>query len=192
MVDWDQTRDFPAFCNAILLAEQGDQIAQTSIADHTAAANDQLEAMLRESSRVANAILAMKRDTDSELLRARIRRRPMPSEAGIRLLHEMYNMATYLFRDDPSVPKIHSTPIKAKDHFLFRSAIAMRLLALWWAENGGIENVRAEALRNDMIDVTYVVCATYWDGLLTKDKKMRAIYEECSHIIRMMSGPSDE
>jgi hypothetical protein len=52
------------------------------------------------------------------------------------------------------------------------------MLALRWADHGGIESVDDKTLRNDFIDLTYSVAATYWDGLETLDQKAAEIFRE--------------
>jgi hypothetical protein len=61
-----------------------------------------------------------------------------------------------------------------------RFAIAMRLFALWWAVNGtgGLRDIKPERLRNDLVNLMYVSCATFWDGFLSSERKMLDIYEE--------------
>ena len=43
-------------------------------------------------------------------------------------------------------------------------------------------NIRPEKLRNDMVDVNFAAYALYFDGILTNDQKLRAVYERARWI----------
>lgn len=58
----------------------------------------------------------------------------------------------------------------------FRYNAAMYCLHLFWAAAGGIESATADKLRNDATDMTYVAHATFFDGLITRDGKLAALY----------------
>lgn len=63
--------------------------------------------------------------------------------------------------------------------FEYRYATACALLAVDWTE-GGLEGANDKALRNDLIDMSYVAFGTMFDGLLTKEKTVRNIYKDAS------------
>jgi hypothetical protein len=54
---------------------------------------------------------------------------------------------------------------------------------LKWISDGGTGNVKPEKLRNDVIDMQYVPYATFYNGLLTNDKKMIQIYSESCYLL---------
>jgi hypothetical protein len=60
--------------------------------------------------------------------------------------------------------------------------------SLDWIGQGGADNVRADKLRNDLVDVIFATYATYFDGLLTKDQKALRIYERAKFIVCAISG----
>jgi hypothetical protein len=62
--------------------------------------------------------------------------------------------------------------------FLFRFSLAINCLVIWWIVNGGIGSVGYEKLRNDVVDMTYIAYATYFDGILTCDQKLLKIYQD--------------
>ena len=59
--------------------------------------------------------------------------------------------------------------------FEYRYATACALLAVDWTK-GGLETTKATNLRNDLLDMRYVAFGTMFDGLLTKENKVRTIY----------------
>ena len=54
----------------------------------------------------------------------------------------------------------------------------MYVLGKRWISVGGAHQARPETLCNDLVDVNFAVFATYFDGLLTADRKIMEIYDE--------------
>jgi hypothetical protein len=86
-------------------------------------------------------------------------------------------VAGFLFRDHPDVDKIPQAS-RLPNSYILRYAVSSYLLALRWISDGGPGNVKANRLRNDLVDTHYVAYATFYDGLLTRDAKMTEIYQE--------------
>jgi hypothetical protein len=49
---------------------------------------------------------------------------------------------------------------------------------------GGAGKTKPEKLRNDVIDINFAAFATYFDGLITSDKRAAQIYEEADFLPR--------
>ncbi len=58
----------------------------------------------------------------------------------------------------------------------FRYATAMYCLNLFWTATGDVTTAPTDKVRNDAMDMTYVAYATFFDGLITRDAKLRALY----------------
>jgi len=71
------------------------------------------------------------------------------------------------------------------DAYLYRYALAMMIYALWWIRTGNQKPKRLERLRNDMIDLSFAVYGTYFDGLLTNDSKCNWMYANLSGALNM-------
>ena len=61
--------------------------------------------------------------------------------------------------------------------FPFRYAVCVYALSIKWVAKGGHINAKSETLRNDYIDMTYAAYATFFDGLITGDAKLKELYE---------------
>lgn len=55
--------------------------------------------------------------------------------------------------------------------YLFRFGLGLIISLLWWIREGSQSVVRIDRASNDFIDLSFAVYATYFDGLLSKDKK---------------------
>ena len=62
-----------------------------------------------------------------------------------------------------------------KYSYPFRMAVAICSLTLHWAADGDIAKAPAERIRNDITDATYTAHASFFDGLITEDKKLKDI-----------------
>jgi len=49
--------------------------------------------------------------------------------------------------------------------------------------NGGVGGVKPERLRNDVVDLSYVTYATFFDGLLSKDAKALDVYRDTKELL---------
>jgi hypothetical protein len=55
----------------------------------------------------------------------------------------------------------------------YRYIVAGYLLCLYWIGSGGLESLPIDRLVNDITDMMYVAVATYFDGILTAEKKVK-------------------
>ncbi|MEP7456025.1 hypothetical protein [Phyllobacterium sp. SB3] len=61
--------------------------------------------------------------------------------------------------------------------YLYRYALALVIYLLWWIRNGNQAQKRLDRARNDLIDLSFAVYGTYYEGLMTSDKKAGWMYE---------------
>jgi hypothetical protein len=73
--------------------------------------------------------------------------------------------------------------------------IPPRTRVLWlldWISMGGPKGVKAEKIRNDIVDVSFATFATYFDGLLSMDEKARRIYQQAAIVLESITNkPGD-
>jgi len=58
----------------------------------------------------------------------------------------------------------------------FRSALAIHVLTLLWGLRRGLENVKDSKLRNDFVDSSYVAFGTFFDGVMSEEKRVNSAY----------------
>ena len=184
MVDWEQTREFPQYCDDLARAAAGDPERMAAVEKHAAAATEHLQKMLDITAHTTEFIETLGKATPPEALDARRNKDGLsiPTNAAWALLESIYIIADAFARraSGASLPKV---PARASHHYVFRFAIAMRIYALRWAEHGGgLKEIKPERMRNDLVDLMYVTCATYWDDFLTKEGKMADIYGETRYL----------
>jgi hypothetical protein len=183
MVDWKLSRAFGELCAQIRKAGTGDQRMKAHFLQRAADAQRHLDLMRDNNPHLVQLIKVLRKHTGDDLLKARRREARMPGPDGVRLLKSMEYMAIRFSRNLKLAEPLPDDPALASRCLIFRLAIAIRLLALRWAEHGGgVADARPERLRNDFVDLTYGAVATYWDGFLTMDKKAFDIYSETEYL----------
>jgi hypothetical protein len=65
----------------------------------------------------------------------------------------------------------------------YRIALGVLVYLLWWISNGSQSRRKLEATRNDVIDLFLAVQATYFDGLLSRDRKAHAIHDRLKDML---------
>ncbi|WP_245500203.1 hypothetical protein [Mesorhizobium sp. M4B.F.Ca.ET.089.01.1.1] len=60
--------------------------------------------------------------------------------------------------------------------YLFRYALGLVIHLLWWISSGSQPIKRMDRMSNDMIDLSFCVYASYFDGFMTADEKARWIH----------------
>src|SRR5262249_18823654 len=93
------------------------------------------------------------------------------------------SLARELTAQHPSVTDLPRGP-QVRNTFLFRYALCGYVSILKRIEEGGAGKVSDENLRNDMVDANFAAFATYFDGLLTNDKRAGAVYAGAEFLLR--------
>lgn len=60
--------------------------------------------------------------------------------------------------------------------FQFRYAVCIYVLVLKWAIDSGYQTVSTTKIRNDFLDAMYAAYGTFFDGVITEDKKLSEVY----------------
>jgi hypothetical protein len=105
------------------------------------------------------------------------------SKDGPAINEAIWTLGAAMHSNIPGVPPFHMTARVTRHHYRARQAIAMWALAFRWALDRGPSGVNLKRLRNDFVDLSYVVPATYFDGLMTNDAKTMDIYNESAFIV---------
>jgi hypothetical protein len=67
----------------------------------------------------------------------------------------------------------------------FRSMIAVHATMIDWCYAGGL-NTRAErAVANDVVDATHIAFGSYFDGIMSNDKRLLRVMALCSLLLKM-------
>jgi hypothetical protein len=182
-IDPDQTSDFKQFCRYVDMASNGNAKLKRQILDHGEVANNHFKKMLYDAKHLGQAFTDISKSYSKDELRElrSIKSFDYDFECSDNLMKKLINgihlMSKFCHENitqKTPVPKIENY----YNSYLFRFSLCGYLLALRWVTSGGACGVNAEKLRNDVVDMHYATYATYFDGLLTNDKKLTSIYND--------------
>ncbi len=180
--DTIQTKEFKIFCTCVERAVQGDVKLANQILRNGKVASDHFDKVRKDALLVAQGIKGFTKTYKLEHLVVLRKNGKLKAKIIDKISKDIMLLAVFLFREHPDIQEIPQTP-QVKNSYIFRFAISAYLLNLLWITNGGIDNVSQDKLRNDIVDMGYVTYGTFFDGLLTRDNKMKEIYQETCFIL---------
>ncbi len=182
-----QTKEFKIFCLDVERATQGDAALIAQILNNGKIASDHFAKMRDDAALVALGMGKLSKSFKPDYLSALKKKEYLKPEVIDKIIKDIILLAAFLFQNHPDIRDIPQVP-HVKDSYIFRFAISAYFLSLHWICNGGPGNVNRDKLRNDVVDMNYVTYATYFDGLLTNDKKMIEIYQKTCFILEHVFG----
>jgi hypothetical protein len=72
--------------------------------------------------------------------------------------------------------------------FILRYSLCCVLLWIRWVKDGSQLRVAPQRITNDLADVNIATFATFFDGALSNDKKLRALHSECRAILNLLGA----
>jgi hypothetical protein len=186
LIDAPRTRDFAKYCEQIERARAGDVRLQAQMLERG-----------REAGAIADRVLAAAPDftegrrqiaslyTEAELRTIRTRG-VMSKDLGDKISKNVLLLAAILFRDHPQVTEWPDAETLT-NRYLFRYALCAHLWLLDWVAHGSQEGANPARVRNDIFDLHFATCATYFDGLMSSDEKALRIYHEAMRLLPGMS-----
>jgi hypothetical protein len=182
LIDEDQTIGFAEYCAFLGAAKGGDTFFQKQLLIHGREATAHMERMLADALTFARGIDGIADIfTASELKALRTRAAFTPAMLE-KVTKGILTLAAFLFSDHPGITRLPDA-VDFPGTFIFRTALCGYLLAVRWIEVGGASNVKPEKMRNDLVDINFAAYATYFDGLLTADKKLDDIYQDAVFLL---------
>jgi hypothetical protein len=182
MIDQQQTRGFAEYCRHLAAARAGNLSIQAQLLEYARTARLQMERILLDVQDFAGALEGIADMFDSNELQILRKCEAFTPDMARTIMHQILGSASALFARHPRAPRLRPTR-ELPNMFLFRTALCMYILGKRWLSVGGAHQARPERLRNDLIDVNFATFATYFDGLLTADRKSMATYEETRWVL---------
>lgn len=72
--------------------------------------------------------------------------------------------------------------------YLYRYSLALVVYLLRWIMNGSQPHKRLERTRNDLIDLCFAVYGTYYEGLMTADRKASWMHDQLSRALSALGA----
>lgn len=183
LVDHEQTAAFPLFCFGVCRAAMGHSASLTQIRAKEKLANEHFRQLQADARRFAQAVLQIAQSLGSAALKELRTGDSLKPETIDAIIRHILLVAAYLFRDHPDAGEIPPA-CEVPRTFILRCALASYLLALRWISESGIQSATPGKLANDLVDMALVAYATFFDGILSRDRKLLEIYKEASFFLR--------
>jgi hypothetical protein len=186
LIDESLTRGYPEYCHHLIAAKRGDRLLQQQLLEHGHEATTRLERWLQDMATLSSGFEQMmafisKTHSPAELKILRRRENYTP-EMYEKPIQNVLMFAKELFNGHPAVTKLPELA-EVRDTFLFRNALCTYALILKAIEGGGVKK-NPEKLLNTMVDANFATFATYFDGLITRDKIASEIYADADFLLR--------
>ena len=173
--DESKTRDFVRFCRIFSQDGVPSSYLRQNITDYGLSASEWRERFTRQTLSIREGIRNLEKQITSDDLKA-LRSGQLASPAFTeQAVRNIMGVTALHFRN-----VVRADPMPDSDQalftFPFRYAVCTYALSLKWVIDGGYANAAQPKLRNDYIDMTYAAYATFFDGLMTRDTKLRQVY----------------
>lgn len=177
LVDEEQTAQFDEYVRALKLAKAGAPELTKQLVARGEAATAHFTRMLLDAQSMSAMLSKMAQDYTKQERQAVLLGEDFPPGFMDKAAKFVLGMVAYALEQHPGKMK-KPTFVELPNTFLFRCALGLYLLAMDWVARGGYESVRPERFRNDFVDVTFAVYASYFDGILSADAKVLRLHRE--------------
>lgn len=187
LIDLDQTRQFPEYCHRLRAAQNGDRFIENQLLANGRVATAQMARVQADVAVMPKVFFDMaKTFTKDEV--STLRQAAALTDAILdKMIKNVMILAAIFFRDHPNVRKIPDSR-DLPNTFIFRFSLCAYLLFLTWIAQGSPAFIKTEKLRNDLVDVSLAAFATYFDGLLSGDRKLLRIHARAAYILHEISS----
>lgn len=188
LIDTKQTKGFKSFCEHTQSSREGNKSFQSELLLKQSLASQYLNDLIKSNQRIIDGIKGFSKSYKPAYLKIiRTGSKLTPDILHIITKHIMYATALLCKQH----PDVYSLPEFnwLDNSYIFRHTVSAYFLSLRWIKDGGLDQVGAEKFRNDFVDMSYVTYATYFDGLLSFDKKLIEMYQITLDYLRHFRNP---
>lgn len=176
MTDENQTKGFNEYCQALFKNSVGKRRIAEDIENKARKSAEHFAKLLVDAEKIRSGIDEIAKSYHGEDLKDLRTGKPISSRLAKRILRDILTITMLHYRDvigwdvlPDEKNVIYSFP--------FRYALCSYSLNLKWISEGGYQSVQQHKLRNDFTDMIYAAYATFYDGIITEDKKLEEMYQ---------------
>lgn len=185
LIDHPQTEFFKTFCVYLKLAAQGNREIQGQLLQKGRDAEEHLQTVLEKAAQLPGVIDRLAQEFTSSELQIIRSRSPWTGAILDKFVGRAFALAQQIFRTHPqagAIPPFEEVP----NTFIFRASVCSTVWSFMLFETGGAHGKKPQRLRNDMVDLSYATFATYFDGLMTLDRRLAAIHYATKQCVERM------
>jgi hypothetical protein len=186
LIDNEQTYGFPEFCKAIKSLSEGDTLVSSEILLNQFHADQDLKEITKNYRDIIYTVNQFAKSCDQLQLKALRTGKELHPDIIENMSKGILSLTLHVFKNYFNVtmrPEFDTL----KNSYIFRNIVSIFLWSLRWIKDGGIDHLSEEKICNDLVDLSYVTYATYFDGLFSLDKKLNAIYKDTYNYLSLIN-----
>jgi hypothetical protein len=186
MINKKETKAFKSFCEQLDLAKNGNSSIIRQLRERGKWADRHLDSMLEKPGEVAEVLVEFSKIFSSAELKSIRKNEEMSYEMKTKFLQLVLEIAAQARSLNPRHLKIP----RFKDRwncFIHRYAVCQAVQLLFMIQHGKTDS-KPEDARNDAVDLIQCTYATYYNGIMTRDKQASANHEISRRLIRALGG----
>lgn len=185
LIHKDSSEGFVAFSNFMDAEHQNDSEMTNILLQDAHIKKEIVGSIKSDASSYLRAFANTERlFSESEVLTIR-KNQPLKKETIQKFYNLVIALASQRFKEIPNRGKWPANK-EWPNLFLFRLSLFHTLYFLNWIVKGSPKHLNLEKIGNDLIDLNFCTYATYFDGLLTKDKRCKKVFEEGNVLLETM------
>ena len=183
MIEPGQTKGFAAWCGRLDNAEAGDEESRKQLVGAGNEATEQMSRIITAQSKYAETIEDEAKHYTADELQILRTDQPYTPEMLDKIAERVVSLTIKFFEQHPDQMKM-PTAWELPYTFMFRFALCAYLQTLRRIRDGGVKDVKADKIANDIVDAAFAAHATYFQGLLSKDAKANELYRNAKHVLK--------
>jgi hypothetical protein len=180
LVDEEQTDGFGRYCRALFTNRWTEEEARRDRERKQQIANRKYDRGRESVEAIRSAIELLKKRCSPEELKALRRKEILPTEFWFRFADDVFATAEAFARQRHPGPITGETLLYS---YIFRYALCALPRAVDWIAEGGHATAAPETIVNDYTDMAYAAYATFYDGIVTRDEKLKEIHAFASRLL---------
>ena len=173
---WDEhTKTFPQFIAEIGEAKAGNALIEHLVLERGRIANKRMKTLMDSATGLMDGNRAMAEVLTARDIAAIRTNKNVPGDI-LRRIFEISDSVSQGFRGTLEEPILEERGRRLGDDFLFRVGVGVTASFLEWVSNGCPAVVKAEKIRNDYVDSMLSVFGTYFNGVMSGDKRLHSVH----------------
>lgn len=177
LIDEAQTKGFSDYLNKFELSANGHPGYQRAILELSKFADSHFEKMLSDTEVIKDSVQLIS-ERFSKADRALIRNNKLTDlDLNEKIIRVSFEITAEVLKNSELNIRF-PTYAELPNTYYYRVILACFLLGLVRESESGVKAVSTKKYRNDMVDMTIISAATYFDGLMTNDERMKNMFEK--------------
>ena len=181
IIDKQQSADFQNFCTQVHEANGKPSFVTAYLEKMGSQANSYIKERYKYTQMILDSINPIKDSFNSTELKQIRNNQPYSKDLLKKIIKNIMIVTAMLMSSNNIKNKEFRIIINS---YLFRYSAASFFLTLKWISDGGIEQIDMDNFQNDIIDLSYSVYGTYFDGVLSNDNKLMEIYTKLDFFLK--------